>query len=167
MEFDLQSSIALLSHTPAALNAAYEQSGITGILVWPLVDAIPPGLPHENRGLVWADRPWDGYYYVTSLTWVIAQTTQFTAPGWRFAAGANGTLPAGGSYETYLAPGRSAWSTSRWRGTRARAGAQTNARPTPPTSAATWRRSWSAPARPPEPTRAHGRRPCPSRLYPG
>jgi hypothetical protein len=78
--------------------------------VWPLIDAIPPGLPHENRGLVWADRPWDGYYRVTPLTWVIAQTTQFTAPGWRYADGANGTLPAGGSYDTYLAPVRSAWS---------------------------------------------------------
>ena len=93
-----------------ALNDAYNQAGITGILVWPLIDAIPPDLPHENRGLVLADLPWDGYYYVTPLTWVIAQTTQFTAPGWRHAAGANGDLPAGGSYDTYLAPGRSAWS---------------------------------------------------------
>jgi Glycosyl hydrolase family 59 len=93
-----------------ALNDAYDQAGITGILVWPLVDAIPPDLPHENRGLAWADRPWDGSYYVTPLTWVIAQTTQFTAPGWRYAAGANGDLPAGGSYDSYLAPGRSAWS---------------------------------------------------------
>jgi len=93
-----------------ALDGAYGQAGVTGILVWPLVDAIPPDLPHENRGLVWADRPWDGFYYVTPLTWVIAQTTQFTAPGWRYAAGADGPLPAGGSYDTYLAPGRSAWS---------------------------------------------------------
>jgi Glycosyl hydrolase family 59 len=93
-----------------ALNGAYAQAGITGILVWPLIDAIPPGLPHENRGLVQADRPWDGYYYVTPLTWVIAQTTQFTAPGWRYATGADGRLPAGGSYDTLLAPGRSAWS---------------------------------------------------------
>ena len=93
-----------------ALNDAYNQAGITGILVWPLIDAIPPDLPHENRGLVLADLPWDGYYYVTPLTWVIAQTTQFTAAGWRHAAGANGDLPAGGSYDTYLAPGRSAWS---------------------------------------------------------
>jgi Glycosyl hydrolase family 59 len=93
-----------------ALNDAYDQDGITGVLVWPLIDAIPPGLPHENRGLVWADRPWDGYYYVTPLTWVIAQTTQFTAPGWRYLAGANGRLPAGGSYDTFRAPGRSAWS---------------------------------------------------------
>jgi Glycosyl hydrolase family 59 len=93
-----------------ALNDAYIQAGITGILVWPLIDAIPPDLPHENRGLVQADFPWDGYYDVTPLTWVIAQTTQFTAAGWRYAAGANGDLPAGGSYDTYLAPGRSAWS---------------------------------------------------------
>jgi hypothetical protein len=93
-----------------ALNDAYIQAGITGILVWPLIDAIPPDLPHENRGLVLADFPWDGNYDVTPLTWVIAQTTQFTAAGWRYAAGADGDLPAGGSYDTYLAPGRSAWS---------------------------------------------------------
>jgi hypothetical protein len=93
-----------------ALNDAYDQAGITGILVWPLIDAIPPDLPAENRGLVQAGHPWDGNYYVTPLTWVIAQTTQFTAPGWRHADGANGALPAGGSYDTYLAPGRSAWS---------------------------------------------------------
>ena len=41
---------------------------------------------------------------------MIAQTTQFTAPGWRYLAGANGRLPAGGSYDTFMAPGRSAWS---------------------------------------------------------
>jgi hypothetical protein len=91
-----------------ALNDAYNQGGITGILVWPLIDSIPPDLPYENRGLVMADVPWAGYYDVTPLTWVIAQTTQFTAAGWRYAA-ADGELPAGGSYTTYLAPGRSAW----------------------------------------------------------
>jgi hypothetical protein len=91
-----------------ALDNAYDQAGITGILVWPLIDAIPPDLPHQNRGLVWAGSPWDGNYYVTPLTWVIAQTTQFTAPGWRHVDGANGDLP-GGSYDTYQAPGRTAW----------------------------------------------------------
>jgi O-glycosyl hydrolase len=94
-----------------AINNAYSQAGITGLLVWPLIDAIPPDLPFENRGLIWADRPWDGYYHVNPLTWVIAQTTQFTAPGWRHVNGANGLLPGGsGSYDTYEAPGRSAWS---------------------------------------------------------
>jgi Glycosyl hydrolase family 59 len=93
-----------------ALNDAYNEAGITGILVWPLVDAMPQNLPHERRGLVWAGTPWDGSYYVTPLTWVIAQTTQFTAPGWRHVDGANGGLPADGSYVTYEAPDRSAWS---------------------------------------------------------
>jgi hypothetical protein len=92
-----------------ALTNAYNDAGITGILVWPLVDAIPQGLPHENRGLVWADQPWDGSYYVTPLTWVIAQTTQFTTPGWLHVDGANGDLPGDGSYDTYEAPDRSAW----------------------------------------------------------
>ena len=92
-----------------ALNDAYNQAGITGILLWPLIDAMPQDLPHENRGLVWADRPWDGSYYVTPLTWVVAQTTQFTAPGWRHVDGANGGLPADVSYDTYEPPGRSAW----------------------------------------------------------
>jgi Glycosyl hydrolase family 59 len=92
-----------------ALDNAYNDAGVTGILVWPLIDAIPQGLPHENRGLVWADQPWNGSYYVTPLTWVIAQTTQFTTPGWRHVDGANGDLPGNGSYDTYEAPGRSAW----------------------------------------------------------
>jgi hypothetical protein len=93
-----------------SINDAYNQAGVTGILVWPLIDAIPPDLPHESRGLALANNPWDGNYSVTPLTWVIAQTTQFTAPGWRHTAGADGDLPAGGSYDTYLAPGRAAWS---------------------------------------------------------
>ena len=93
-----------------SINDAYNQAGVTGILVWPLLDAIPPDLPHENRGLVLANLPWDGSYSVTPLTWVIAQTTQFTAPGWRHTAGGDGDLPAGGSYDTYLAPGGAAWS---------------------------------------------------------
>ena len=44
---------------------------------------------------------------------MIAQTTQFTAPGWRHVDGANGLLPGDGNYDTYdtyEAPNRSAWS---------------------------------------------------------
>ena len=96
-----------------ALNDAYNQAGITGILVWPLLNAILPDLPYENRGLLLADQPWSGNYQVTPLTWVIAQTTQFTAPGWRHVDGANGLLPGDGNYDTYdtyEAPDHSAWS---------------------------------------------------------
>lgn len=95
-----------------SINNAYDQARITGILVWPLIDAMPPDLPAENKGLIWADRPWDGYYHVNPLTWVIAQTTQFVPPGWKHVGGANGFLPGRdeASYDTYQAPDHSAWS---------------------------------------------------------
>ena len=43
-----------------AINAAYDQARITGIIIWPLLDAIPPDLDFENRGLIQADQPWSG-----------------------------------------------------------------------------------------------------------
>ncbi|HEY2519252.1 MAG TPA: hypothetical protein VGJ19_04005 [Streptosporangiaceae bacterium] len=95
-----------------ALNDAYDQAAITAILVWPMVDAVAPDLPYQNRGLLQADQPWSGHYQVKPLTWVIAQTTQFTEPGWRHVYGANGILPGDGNYDTYdsyQAPDRSAW----------------------------------------------------------
>ena len=98
-----------LTHT---LDNAYSQAGVTGILLWPLIDAVPPWLPYENRGLVYADDPWDGYYQVNPLTWVTAQTTQFTAPGWRYVKGASGQLSCAcdASFVTYESPARDAWS---------------------------------------------------------
>ena len=95
-----------------SLVNAFTQAGVTGVIVWPLLEAMPPNFPLEGRGLVAADRPWDGSFRVTPLTWVIAQTTQFVQPGWRFVNGANGQLACGcrGSYATYESPDRSAWS---------------------------------------------------------
>lgn len=48
---------------------------------------------------------------MSQLTWVVAHTTQFVMPGWRFLRGAVGLLAGTGSYATYIAPDRSAWST--------------------------------------------------------
>ncbi len=95
-----------------SLNNSYIQAGVTGTVQWPLIDSMPPNLPHEDRGLIWADRPWDGYFNVNRLTWVTAQTTQFTQPGWRYVGGASASLSQSGygSYVAYQAPDHSAWS---------------------------------------------------------
>jgi len=95
-----------------SINNSYLQAGVTALIHWPVVDSMPPYLPYENRGLVWADQPWSGHYQVNLMTWVIAQTTQFARPGWRHITGANAALGRGswGTYDSYEAPHGSAWS---------------------------------------------------------
>jgi hypothetical protein len=77
----------------------YIDARLTGYLEWPAIDAMPPGLPYENRGLVTADQPWSGSYQVNALTWATAQLTQFAAPPrpgsrvvWKYVSSAGGRL---------------------------------------------------------------------------
>jgi O-glycosyl hydrolase len=94
------------------INNAYIQTGSTAILEWPLVTSMPGGMPEEDRGLVMSSQPWSGYYQVSLVSWVMAQTTQFTEPGWVHVAGASGQF--GGSWGTYVSyegPKRTAWTT--------------------------------------------------------
>jgi hypothetical protein len=96
-----------------SINRAFIQAGVTCLIEWPLVDSMPPDLPAEKRGLVHADQPWSGHYRVNLMTWAIAQTTQFARPGWRYIAGAAAGQLRGtgwGTYVSYEAPNRSAWS---------------------------------------------------------
>lgn len=93
-----------------SINHAYFQAGITGLIEWPLLDAMPPGLPFENRGLVTADLPASGHYDANRIIWAIAQTTQFVQPGWRHVLGANGVMGASGSYDSYVSPNHRDWS---------------------------------------------------------
>ena len=93
-----------------SIDNAFIQVGATGLIAWPLMDSMPAYLPEEDRGLIFADQPWNGQYKVNLMTWVIAQTTQFTQPGWRHILGAAGQFGgAYGSYNTYEAPDHSGW----------------------------------------------------------
>jgi hypothetical protein len=103
-----------------AVIRGYHEAKLTGYLEWPALDAMPPGLPHENRGLITADQPWSGNYSVNAMTWAIAQMTQFaspptsTDPGWRYEDSSTGYLqgnPSAGSYVTLVHSGGDAWST--------------------------------------------------------
>jgi hypothetical protein len=95
-----------------SINRAFLDVGVTGLIQWPLVDSMPPYLPAEDRGLLFANQPWSGYYQVNLMTWAIAQTTQFVHPGWRYVKGAYGQLAgsgAAGTYVSYAAPTSAAW----------------------------------------------------------
>jgi O-glycosyl hydrolase len=80
---------------PAMIRAivrGYLDAQLTSYINWPIVAAIPPGLPWETDGLIQANAPWSGWYEVGLQTWTTAQVTQFTKPGWSFIDSASGYL---------------------------------------------------------------------------
>src|SRR5262249_10250199 len=95
-----------------AINNAFIQAKATATIEYPLVSSMPAGMPEEDRGLVIASQPWSGYYAVPMTSWVMAQTTQVTQPGWVYVNGADGQLGGGnrGPYDSYTPGNRSAWS---------------------------------------------------------
>ena len=48
-----------------------------------------PTVQYQNSGLLKANEPWSGYYDVGTSLWTVAQTSQFTAPGWQYVDSAS------------------------------------------------------------------------------
>ncbi|MFC8435999.1 RICIN domain-containing protein [Streptomyces sp. NPDC057253] len=97
-----------------AINRGYIDARMTAYINWPVVAALYQNLAFGSDGLITANQPWSGAYTVGRTTWAIAQTTQFTSPGWKYLDTATGYLGGdrdNGSYVSYAAPDKSAWST--------------------------------------------------------
>ncbi|MEY9965207.1 hypothetical protein ABIA33_003249 [Streptacidiphilus sp. MAP12-16] len=97
-----------------AINRGYLDAKLTAFINWPLVAALYQNLGFNTMGLVTANQPWSGAYTVGRSLWATAQTTQFTAPGWKYLDPSSGYLGgnrSNGSYVSYAAPGKAAWST--------------------------------------------------------
>jgi O-glycosyl hydrolase len=97
-----------------AMVRGYPQAKLVSYIQWPLVSAMPPYLPHQNQGLIYARQPWSGNYSVNRMTYAIAMLSWFTQPGWRYVDGADGGFGgayANGSYTTLKAAKNSAWTT--------------------------------------------------------
>jgi len=96
------------------INRGYIDGRMTGYLNWPVIAALYPNLPFPTMGMAVAAQPWSGAYSVGRNAWVMAHTTQFTAPGWRYIDGASGYLGgsrSNGSYVTMRSPTTGDWST--------------------------------------------------------
>lgn len=93
-----------------SINNGFIQARVTGFLEWPMASAMPPGLLYEGRGMLAANQPRSGFYYVNRIAWAIAQTTQFAQPGWHHIGGASGEVGNSGTYVAYGAPNGRDWS---------------------------------------------------------
>ncbi|MEV8021379.1 galactosylceramidase [Streptomyces sp. NPDC086554] len=97
-----------------ALNRDYIDGKMTAFFHWPLIAALYPNLHFSTAGMSKAAQPWSGNYHIGKTTWVTAQTTQFTKPGWQYIDSASGFLGgdrANGSYVSLKSPDNSDYST--------------------------------------------------------
>ncbi|MFF7159406.1 ricin-type beta-trefoil lectin domain protein [Streptomyces sp. NPDC008139] len=96
------------------INRGYIDGRMTAYLNWPVVAAITPNLPYPTMGLALASQPWSGHYSIGKNAWVMAQTTQFTAPGWHYLDDSSGYIGGNrnnGSYVSLKSPNGSDYST--------------------------------------------------------
>ncbi|MFG1719811.1 ricin-type beta-trefoil lectin domain protein [Micromonospora chalcea] len=96
------------------INRGYLDGKMTGYINWPVIAAITPNIPWATTGVAVAQQPWSGAYSIGRSTWVMAHTTQFTAPGWRYLDSSSGYLGGNrgnGSYVSLKSTNNSDWST--------------------------------------------------------
>jgi O-glycosyl hydrolase len=91
-----------------AINRQYTDGRITGTVNWSLEWSAYQGLPFPGDGLLLANEPWSGHYVIGPSAWVVAQTTQFTRPGWRYLDSGSTRIP-GGSVVSLRAPDTGDW----------------------------------------------------------
>ena len=85
----------------ARFNRNYIIGKMTKTEVWSPITSYYDNLPMPNSGFMRANTPWSSSYYVAPGIWIVAHTTQFAAPGWKYLeGGASALLPGGGSFVT-------------------------------------------------------------------
>jgi hypothetical protein len=96
------------------INRDYIDGKMTAYINWPVIASVTPNLPFPTMGVALAPQPWSGFYSIGRNAWVMAQTTQFTTPGWRYLDSASGFLSGNrnvGSYVTLRSNTNNQWST--------------------------------------------------------
>lgn len=96
------------------LNQNFIRMNMTSAIARSLVWSVYPEVSTAGNGFIDAFQPWSGSYTVRTLVWITAHTTQFVQVGWTIldtVSGSSGYLRKGGSYVTYMSPGRDQFAT--------------------------------------------------------
>jgi len=92
-------------------NRNYVTGKMTKTEIWSPITSYFDDLPAANSGLMRANTPWSGNYFVAPAIWIAAHTTQFASPGWTYLeGGASVMLPDGGSVVTLRSTNNSDYS---------------------------------------------------------
>ncbi|MBS2551583.1 ricin-type beta-trefoil lectin domain protein [Catenulispora sp. NL8] len=89
--------------TARGINRGYLDGKMTSYINWPVIAALYQNMYFSTDGMAEASQPWSGNYSIGKNTWVTAQTTQFTQPGWHYVDSGSGYLGgnrANGSFVT-------------------------------------------------------------------
>ena len=88
------------------VNRGYVTGCHSATFQWHLISSFYDFLPWSRCGVAVANEPWSGHYEITAPLWVLAHTTQFAKPGWRYTAHGSGVdmLGLGGSVVTRVSP---------------------------------------------------------------
>jgi Glycosyl hydrolase family 59/F5/8 type C domain/NPCBM-associated, NEW3 domain of alpha-galactosidase len=92
----------------ADLNRVYIDGQMTSTINWSLEWSAYQGLPFDGNGLLLANTPWSGHYQLGKSIWAMAQTAQFTSPGWRYLDSGSTRIP-GGSVASLRSPSGDNW----------------------------------------------------------
>jgi hypothetical protein len=84
------------------INRGYIDGRMTAYINWPVIAAITSNIPWATMGVAVASQPWSGNYSVGKNAWVMAHTTQFTTPGWRYLDAASGYLEGNRNNGSYV-----------------------------------------------------------------
>jgi O-glycosyl hydrolase len=84
------------------INRGYLDGKMTAYINWPIIAAITPNIPWATMGVAVASQPWSGAYSIGKNAWVMAQTTQFTAPGWQYLDSSSGYIGGNRNNGSYV-----------------------------------------------------------------
>jgi galactosylceramidase len=86
------------------LNKAYTQNRIVSDTRWATVTSFYSYLRCYDPGMMIAREPWSGNYKVKMDIWIMAHTTQFTKPGWKYVDSGCVLIDEVGACSTYISP---------------------------------------------------------------
>jgi hypothetical protein len=87
------------------LNQNYVIGKMTKTCIWNIITSFYNVLEHPGSGIMRANTPWSGNYTVQPNIWLVAHTTQFIQPQWKYLGGnACAMLSGGGSRVAAVSP---------------------------------------------------------------